>query len=72
MLKQRWANMSSEDKENFYKKIANTNIAKYGTKCTLNTEENIQKKKNTWIKKYGVDNPLKNKEVLKKLQETNL
>ena len=72
LLKQRWANMSSEDKENFYKKIANTNIAKYGTKCTLNTEENIQKKKNTWIKKYGVDNPLKNKEVLKKLQETNL
>ena len=45
MLKQRWANMSPEDKDNFYKKVANTNIAKYGTKCTLNTEENIQKKK---------------------------
>ena len=50
---------------------AKTNIEKYGTKCTLNTEESIRKKKQTWINNYGVDNPSKADEVKSKKVETS-
>lgn len=50
---------------------AKTNIEKYGTKCTLNTEESIRKKRQTWINNYGVNNPSKADEVKSKKVETS-
>lgn len=73
-MKKQWAEKDDAYKKQFYEKVANTNIKKYGTKCTLNTEENIKKKKATWESKYGegVDNPLKAKEIKDKVLNTNI
>lgn len=73
-MKKQWAEKNDAYKKQFYEKVANTNIKRYGTKCTLNTEENIKKKKATWESKYGegVDNPLKAKEIKDKVLNTNI
>ena len=56
-------NEMKKSKELHYKLVtensAKTNLERYGTKCTLNTENSIEKKKETWMKHYGVDNPSK-------------
>lgn len=70
--KKTWSTISKEDKECRYKKVEQTNLSKYGTKCTLNTKENIKKKKETWNKKYGVDNPLKSDKIKEKISKTNI
>lgn len=51
-------------------KARQTSLRKYGVTCTLNTEENIKRKKATWLKKYGVDNPTKNKTIRAKQQDS--
>lgn len=69
-------NEMQKPREMVYKRIAEnsarTNMEKYGTKCTLNTEESIKKKKETWMKNYGVDNPSKADVVKKKKEETSI
>ena len=70
--KKRWNNTSDKRKKEIYDKISKNNIKKYGTKCTLNTEENIIKKKNTWLQNYGYDNPNKSNIIRKKINQTNL
>lgn len=67
-----WSIRDAEYKKNFYEKVAQTNLEKYNTKCTLNTKENIFKKKNTWKLKYGVDNPLKAQSIKEKVYNTNI
>jgi hypothetical protein len=46
------------------------NLEKYGTKCTLNIDENIRKKKQTWMKNYGVDNPSKSTKIKNQKEKT--
>lgn len=57
-------------KKQRYEKTKETNIRLYGTACTLNTPENIKKKKETWNRNYGVDNPNKSTIVTNKTKET--
>lgn len=63
-------NATSEQKKQRYEKTKETNIRLYGTACTLNTPENIKKKKETWNRNYGVDNPNKSTIVTNKTKET--
>lgn len=70
--KKRWDNTPVEIKKTIYDKVKQTNLAKYGTTCTLNTSVNIKKKKDTWIKKYGVDNPLKCEKIKQQVNKTNI
>ena len=71
-IKKQWENVSEERKKEIYQKVAETNMLRYGTKCTLNYIDNINKKKETWIKHYGVDNPLKSDIIKEKVKNTNL
>lgn len=70
--KKTWSTISEENKIARYKKVAENNIKKYSTKCTLNLPENIKKKKQTWLDKYGYDNPNKAIEVKQKTIKTNI
>jgi len=72
-MKKQWSIRDDEYKKEFYGKVEKTNMERYNTKCTLNTEENIKKKKETWQKNYGegVDNPLKAQVVKDKTMKTN-
>lgn len=49
-------------------KIKQTNIKKYGSPCSFQTEG----RKNTLIERYGVDVPLKNKSINEKRIKTNI
>lgn len=70
-MKRIWSQRDDNYKKMFYDKVEQTNIERYGTKCTLNTEENIHKKKTTWLQNYGVDNPLKSNHIRQKIYDTN-
>jgi len=43
-----------------------TNLERYGTKYTFQSEVIKEKIKKTWLEKYGVDNPAKSKEIQEK------
>jgi hypothetical protein len=49
-------------------KIKTTNMARYGTVCSLNSKQSIKKKKATWLKNHGVSNPSQAPEVLERIQ----
>lgn len=53
-------------------KIANTNLERYGNKCSLNGEEQIKKKIETWKNNFGKSNPFQKEEVVEKVKENNL
>ena len=40
-------------------KMMQTNLERYGTTCTLNSDDVIERKHQTWLENYGVDNPSK-------------
>lgn len=58
--------------KNHRNKIDNTNLNKYGTKCSLNVPEIKEKAINTIKEKYGVDNAFKSKEIWKKIKQNNI
>lgn len=68
-------NNIKKSKSQHYKRIVDnskkTNLNKYGTECSLNSDSSIVKKKETWINKYGVDNPSKSNIIKKKKIETS-
>lgn len=71
-MKSRWERMSPKEKEAYIKKIGDSNELVYGTRCTLNAPENIEKKQATWMENLGVDWPSKSKKVQDKIAETNI
>lgn len=52
------------------KKVEDTNIEKYGCKCTLQNEEVRKKQKETCLKKYGVEYAIGSDDVQKKIRKT--
>lgn len=68
------SNNFKKSKEDHYASIVRhtkeTNLKKYGTECSLNSESSIMKKKATWIDHYGVDNPSKSDFIKQKKEET--
>lgn len=47
-----------------------TNLKKYGAKCSLQNKEVKQKIKNTMVERYGVENPSQSEEIKKKKEDT--
>ena len=53
-----------------YKKLEDTCMKKYGTKCSLQSEEAKKKTKDTCMKRYGVDHHSKAQEIKDKKKNT--
>lgn len=59
-------------KKNHRDRIDNTNLNRYGTKCSLSVPEIKEKATNTIKEKYGVDNVFKSKKIWKKIKQNNI
>ena len=51
-------------------KVKKTNLAKFGSGCSLHSPEMEKRVKETFFQKYGVDCPLKSKEIINKRAKT--
>ena len=51
-------------------KMMNTDIKKYGNKCSLKNPYILEKSKNTIMEKYGVEYPLQSQHIQKRARET--
>lgn len=61
-----------KDKENTINKIKQTNLKKYGHKCSLQNKEVATKVKQTWLRKYGTTHISKSPIIQQKRNQTNL
>ena len=55
-----------------YVNAKQTNLEKYGTEYTFQSENNKNKSKLTCLEKYGVENPAQSKDIYYKIKQTNL
>lgn len=53
-------------------KQTETNVARYGTTCTLQSDDIKEKAQKTNLEKYGVKNPFESSEIQAKIKKTNL
>lgn len=70
---QHFGTESPQQAEIVKKKTAETNLKKYGNKCSLHDNGEIQKKAaQTKLEKYGAENPFASEVIREKIKNTNL